>query len=127
MMTNPGSVDLALLFVELDQQHLCLNAAYKLFTPAQYQVYRKKPVFKECFHHAQLVLMTPVFPVFQLLADPEVDALLRKLRRHLQVSPAFRQLDLGTTEVRLLLLEASVSRAKTRAEYFVHPLAGEIY
>ena len=116
-----------LLFVELDSRDLCLNVAYRLASVADYARYAQKPVFQERFHHAQLVLASPVFSVRRRFPDRQTQELLAKTTAHLHRSPVFAKVDLDTTDVRVLLLHSEISRAKTREEYAAHPLAKTPY
>ena len=116
-----------LLFVEPDHEHLCLNIAYRLETLADYAHYRTKALFQERFHHAQLLLASPIVSASHQFSDPEVQALFTKTTAHLRHSPVFRDVDLGSTDFRLFLLQAEISRAKTREEYRTHPLAKKPY
>ena len=116
-----------LLFVEPDSNDLCLNVAYQLTSVPDYIRYRQKPVFQERFHHAQIVLASPVISLSRRFPDSEVQTLLTKTRNHLLRSPVFQKVDLDVTDVRLLLLHREISRAKTRDEYAAHPLAKTPY
>lgn len=129
-MTLPACyLEPILLFVELDFQHLCLNAGYQLDTSEEYHYYRRKSCFREEFHYAQLVLQSPVVNVRRSFADPDATTLLARTLQHLILSPAFSSnpQKLAATDVRLLILQEDFSLPKTRAEYFAHPLAKSTY